>query len=129
MRLIHFLLTCGCALFAIVGRGQAAQPDKISLTTYIVKAERETSFMRDSLGLSQSQVVLVDSANKHYLKSIALLDGQLMSSGERKQKIIDYKAKRDEDLAGILTPQQLQHYSDLLQAQEDRMRTRLQRQQ
>jgi hypothetical protein len=127
MKSIHFILVCSCTLIALIARSQAVQGDKISLSTYNAKGEHETNYMRDSLGLSTSQVAQVDSVNKECLKNISLLEGQSISAIERRQKMAEYKSKRDEDLAEILTAQQFQRYKDLLQAQEDRMKARLQR--
>ena len=126
MKLGSLILGCLCLFLTASVFGQTAQPDKITLSTYALKGERETNYMRDSLSLSQLQAVQVDSVNKQYLKNISLLEGQGISPGQRKQKLAEYKAKRDEDLAQVLTAEQLQRYRDLLKAQEDRMKARLQ---
>jgi septal ring factor EnvC (AmiA/AmiB activator) len=126
MKRIHFILVCCCVFITVIARSQTVQPDRISVSTYGAKAEHETNYMRDSLGLSTSQIAQVDSVNKQYLKDIALLEGQTISGAERKQKMAEYKANRDEDLAEILSAAQLQRYKDLLKAQEDRMKARLQ---
>jgi Spy/CpxP family protein refolding chaperone len=126
MKQLIIILLCLSILSVTASHGQTVQPDRISLATHLAKADHETSYMRDSLNLSAAQVTQVDSVNKQYLKNISLLESQAISVIERKQKMAEYKAKRDNDLADILTTQQFQKYRDLLKSQEDRMNARQQ---
>jgi hypothetical protein len=117
---------CICIGISLDGRGQAVSTDKISLPTHIAKGQRETNYMKDSLNLTATQVAQVDIVNKSFLKNISLLETQGISIAGRRQKIAEYKATRETDLQGILTAQQFLRYKDLMKAQEDRMKSRLQ---
>ncbi|HYE55865.1 MAG TPA: hypothetical protein VD996_13525 [Chitinophagaceae bacterium] len=117
-----------CVLSGLRSMAQNGQRDSISMATYVAKGTQETNFMRDSLGLTEVQVTGVDSVNKTFLKNVAMLQGQSFSLAERKQKILEYEATRNINLQGILTEQQYLKYRELLTAQENRMKARLQTQ-
>jgi hypothetical protein len=119
------ILFCAIALSS-TGVAQSSQPNQISLPTYVAAAQRETQFMRDSLALTSEQAAQVDTINKVCLGKISVLEGQSIAAHERKQKIAEYKSKRDEELQLVLTTQQWQRYKDLRKAQEDRMKARVQ---
>lgn len=89
-------------------------------------AQRETQFMKDSLSLTTAQAAQVEAIHRTCLRKISELEGEAMPLAQRKQKITEYKAKRDDELSGLLSAQQLQKYKDLLKAQEERMRARMQ---
>lgn len=126
MKRAHFIMLCLGLLAYGATYSQTSEQRRLSMSTYQAKADRETSFMKDSLGLSTPQAAQVGALNNKHLRDIALLEGQSISEAERRQKIVEYKLKREQELSGILTPQQFQRYKALVKAQEDRAKARLQ---
>lgn len=125
MKKTFYLLLILCTACSMHAIAQNSQGNSISMSTYLAKATQETNFMRDSLGLSEGQVLQVDSLNKKHFKSIAELELQQLTVSQRKEEMNELLLQRDIDLQAVLTQAQFARFKEVKRALEARMRARM----
>ncbi len=123
------------AFAALIGGSASAQATKPQETHATDRGERITERMTERLKLTKDQVPKVQEINDRYAKEFAALhqehkeakaEGEAHAPGADRDKGREINAKKNEELKGVLTPEQMTEWNKMQQEMMDKMRERRQ---